>query len=178
MKRFTFDRQLAARRAMFALLLVLAALLQHTRGVLPAIGRADCFLLLPLCVAIAMHEGSVVAMLFGAFGGALWDFAAPSGDGFYAAALCLLCFLCGALCSFLLRVNLRSFLLLCALGGALLALAHWFFFLRLTGIDPVGALLTGRELPSLLYTLAVSPVCYGAVKAVCRKRKHTLTVDR
>ena len=98
MTRFTFDRQLALRRAMFALLLVLAALLQHTKGALPAIGGANCFLLLPLCVAIAMREKSLVAMAFGVLGGALWDFASPSGDGFYAAALCLLCFVCGALC--------------------------------------------------------------------------------
>ena len=151
---------------MYALLLVLAALLQHTRGALPQIGAASCFLLLPLCVAIAMREGSVIAMLFGVFGGALWDFASPSGDGFYAAALCLICFVCGALCSFVLRVNLRSFLLLCVCAALLLGLARWFFFLFLPGIDTDTALLFGRVVPSLIYTLALSPAAYGIVKII------------
>lgn len=166
MTRFTFDRQLAIRRAMYALLLVLAALLQHTRGALPSVGGANCFLLLPLCTAISMREKSLVAMAFGVFGGALWDFASPSGDGFYAAALCLLCFVCGALCSFVLRVNLRSFLLLCACAGMLLMFAHWFFFLCLPGVDGAGRLLLRRELPSLVFTLAVSPLCYWLVKGL------------
>ena len=169
MTRFTFNRSLAKRRAMYALLLVLAALLQHTKGVLPVLGTASAGLLLPLCVAISMREGSLIAMLFGVFGGALWDFAAPSGDGFYAAALCLLCFVCGALCSFLLRVNLRSFLLLCVGAGVLLFTARWFFFRFLTGIDPNGALLFSRELPSLLYTLVLSPLCYWSVKATAMR---------
>ena len=154
---------------MLALLLVLAALLQHTKGALPVIGGANCFLLLPLCVAIAMREKSLVAMAFGVLGGALWDFASPSGDGFYAAALCLLCFVCGALCSFVLRVNLRSFLLLCACAGLLLVLAHWFFFLYLPATGDAKALFR-HELPSLVYTLAVSPLCYWVVKAVSKAR--------
>ena len=166
MTRFTFDRQLAIRRAMYALLLVFAALLQHTKGVIPAIGNARCFLLLPLCVAVAMREKSLVAMLFGAFAGALWDYASPSGDGFYAAALCLLCFACGVLCSFLLRVNLRSFLLLCACAGLLLMFAHWLFFLCIPDVGSSVSLLFRRVLPSFLFTLAVSPVCYGLVKAI------------
>ena len=155
---------------MFALLLVFAALLQHTKGVLPVIGGANCFLLLPLCVAISMREKSLVAMAFGVLGGVLWDIVSPSGDGFYAAALCLLCFVCGALCSFLLRVNLRSFLLLCACAGLLLTLAHWFFFLCLPAIGSAGELLLRRELPSLVYTLAVSPLCYWVVKAVSKAK--------
>lgn len=165
MRRFTFDRQLAKRRAVFALLLVLAALLQHTRGLLPVFGGASLLLLLPMSVAIAMFEGSVIAMLFGVFAGALWDFASPFADGFYAAALCLICFVCGALCSFLLRVNLKSFLLLCFCALALLLLSQWFFLSFLTGADRSGTLLLHNALPTLLFTLAVSPLCYGAAKA-------------
>lgn len=162
---------------MYALLLLLAALLQHTRGGLLSLGAANCFLLLPLCVAVAMREKSLVAMAFGIFGGALWDFASPSGDGFYAAALCLLCFVCGVLCSFVLRVNLRSFLLLCAGAGLLLTLAHWLFFLCLPGIENDGSLLLRRELPSFFFTLAVSPLCYWLVKVI-RNSEFTATQRR
>ena len=109
---YTFDKQKLIRRAIFGLLLVACALLQHTRGAFLHIGNVHAWLLVPAVVAIAMQERAVPATLFGAFAGALWDYAHTGADGAFAFWFALLAFVCSTLVTFWVRNNLPAALVL------------------------------------------------------------------
>ena len=85
--KFADNKNLYIRRALFAVLIVLTAVFQHTKGAVPSIFGARAFLLIPLAVCISMFEKSMGGLSFGILAGILWDAATVRGDGFYAIML-------------------------------------------------------------------------------------------
>ena len=166
--KFTFEKELYIKRAILALLVVAVALLQHTAGSVISIGSAKAWLMIPLVIAISMCEKSVVAMLFGVFGGILWDFASASGDGFFAIVLCISCFVCSMLVSFVMRNNLPACLILTFFSLLFCTAAHWFGFILLKGIDGSVGILLKYYLSSALFTMIFSPLFYYLVRAISR----------
>ena len=169
--KFTFEKELYIKRAIFALLVVLAALLQHTAGSAFSIGYAKAWILVPLVVAISMYEKSVVAMLFGVFAGILWDFASVSGDGFFAIVLCVCGFVCSMLVSFIIRNNLPACLILTFFSLLFCTAVHWFGFVFLRGIDGSFAILIRYYLSSAAFSMLFSPVFYYLIGAISRAFK-------
>ena len=168
MTRFTWDKQLAKRRAAFALLVVLAALLQSTKGVLPVISGARAFLMVPLCMAIAMTETAVAAMLFGVLGGVLLDICSAGGDGFFAVTLCVLCFVCSTLVSFCFQNNLPACLLLNAAALLVCISAHWVLFVLFKGYEGAGGIFLHHYLAGAFYSLLFAPLAFWLVRAIKR----------
>ena len=164
--RFTFEKQRAVKRLVFAALIVLTALFQHTRGLMPQIGTARAWLLIPLLAAISLQETNVAAMLFGTFAGLLWDFASPSVDGYYAILFCVLSFVSGTLAAFFLRRNFTSCLLVTAVWLAVTALTHWTFFIVLGGVDHATRILLRLELASCVYTFCFAPLYYFLISGL------------
>ncbi len=170
--RLTFEKERTIKRAVFALLVLLTALFQHTKGAFPTIGGAAAWLMVPLLSAIALQESSVAAMAFGVFGGLLWDVASPAADGYFAIMFCILTFVSSTLASFLLQRNLPTCLLVTGVWLCLFALTHWLFFVVLRGYDAAGMLLLRRYLPSMLYTFCLTPLYYFLVAAVSAPAKR------
>ena len=73
---------LLKRRLIIAAVIVICALLQTTIGYFPSIFGIHFFLLVPLCVCIAVFEGERWGAAFGIFAGALWDLSHGGGDGY------------------------------------------------------------------------------------------------
>lgn len=154
------------RRALLALLVLLTALFQNTRGALPAIGNAKAMPLIVLAATLGLFERSLAGLFFGAFAGALWDMASADTDGFFTLLLCAVGFLSGVLSSFVLRNNIFSALLLSGSSTAICLLLHWFGFVYVKGYDPAAALLVSRYLPSAIYTFLFTFVCYYLVRGI------------
>lgn len=158
--RFTFEKERFFRRLVFVLLIVLTALVQHTRGLTPQIGAARPWLLIPLLAAISLRETNVAAMLLGTLAGLLWDFASASMDGYYAILFCILSFAGSTLASFFLRRNFTACLLVTAVWLILTAATHWLFFVVLAGADHTVRILLRLEVASALYTFCFTPLYY------------------
>lgn len=168
MKRF-FESEKGRRfveRAIFAFLVLLTALFQNTRGALPTFASARAMPLLVLVAVLGLFERSLAGLFFGAFAGALWDMASADTDGFFTVLLCAVGFFSGVLSSFLLRNNIFSALLLSGASTALCLLLHWFGFVYVKGYDPTARLLTGNYLPSCIYTVLFTFICYYLVRGV------------
>lgn len=159
-------KSLYIRRSLLALLVVLTALFQNTKGALPSVSGAKAMPLVVLVAVIALFERSLAGFVFGFLAGALWDFAVSDGDGFFAVVLCLVGFLCGAASSFLLRTNVFSALAVSSVSVVVVLCSYWFCFLFLKGYDPSAKLLVGFYLPSCLYTLVFSPIYYYLIKGL------------
>ncbi len=158
---YTFDKQKLIRRAIFGLLLVACALLQHTRGAFLHIGNVHAWLLVPAVVAIAMQERAVPATLFGAFAGALWDYAHTGADGAFAFWFALLAFVCSTLVTFWVRNNLPAALVLSGAALVLTAVLQWFCFVVLPEQGSAAAVLFGHALPSAVFSFLFSvPLCW------------------
>ncbi|MBR3553809.1 MAG: rod shape-determining protein MreD [Clostridia bacterium] len=164
--RFTFEKERFFRRLAFVILIVVTALFQHTRGVMPQIGAARAWLLVPLVASISLRETNVAAMLLGTLAGLLWDFASPSMDGYYAILFCILSFVTGTLASFFLRRNFTACLLVTAVWLVLTGVMHWAFFIALGGMDHAVRILLRLELASCVYTFCFTPLYYFIVSGM------------
>lgn len=176
LKRF-FESEKGKRfiqRAVFALLVLLTALFQNTRGALPVFGNAKAMPLVVLAAVLGLFERSLAGLFFGAFAGALWDTASADTDGFFTLLLCVIGFLSGVLSSFVLRNNIFSALLLSGASTVLCLLFHWFGFVYVKGYDPSAALLLSHYLPSCIYTFLFTFIYYYLVRGI----KNALTIPR
>ena len=162
----TFDKQTLLRRTIYGLLLMLCALLQHTRGVFLHFGAVHAWLLAVAVVLISMQEKSVPALLFGAFAGVLWDYAGVQKDGFFAVWLALLAFVCSTLVTFWVRNNFRAALLLSGCAMVLTALFHWICFVVIPGAGDAVYVLLHFSLPSALYSFLFTAPLYWLVRRI------------
>ena len=173
---YTFDKQKLLRRVIFGLLLVVCALLQHTRGAFVHFGSVHAWLLVPALVAVAMQERSVPATLFGAFAGVLWDYARVGADGFFALWFALVAFLCSTLVTYWVRNNLPAALVLSGAALSLTAVLQWFCFVVLPGQGSAAAVLFGSTLPSALFSFLFAPLLYWLVRRTAKTFSNQATV--
>ena len=165
---YTFDKQKLLRRVIFGLLLVVCALLQHTRGAFVHFGSVHAWLLVPALVAVAMQERSVPATLFGAFAGVLWDYAHVGADGVFALWFALLAFVCSTLVTFWVRNNLPAALVLSGAALCLTAVVQWFCFVVLPGQGSAAAVLFSHALPSALFSFLFAPLLCWLVQRAAK----------
>ena len=78
--RFKRNMELAGKWGIYGLLLLAAAVLQTTPGLLN-IGSVKPVFILPVCLAVALCEGPYAGALFGAVGGLVWDLSAGRTTG-------------------------------------------------------------------------------------------------
>ncbi len=152
----------------YGLLLLLAALLQMTPRLLPAVCGARPLLLVPLVVCIALFTGPMGGAAAGVAAGLLWDVFSERLFGFNALLLLVAGCACGLLVRLLLRNNLWTALLLCAGAGLFQVLCDWFFNYALLAYERPFTVLAISYLPNLLYTLILSPLLYAMTYGVTK----------
>lgn len=164
-------RILWLRRAIFAVFILVAYLLQNTPGFFPAIFGVRAYFLISLTVCLGLFERELTGAVFGAFAGALWDIAAPGGDGFYAILLMLIGMLCGILVNTIMRNNLITAMLLNLVAHLLYVSLYVVIFVLAAGVDSAGWLLVRYYLPSVLYSILFTPIVYLSVRAVMNRTR-------
>ena len=152
----------AAKYTIYCLFMLALYILQTTPGFL-SIGGLKPNFVIPVAMAIAVCEGDFPGGIFGAVAGILCDFSATSLFGFQAAILLACCTAAGLLTVYLLRPTIVNFILLLAaallIHGMLIYLLNFYMW----GYEDVILVLTRRILPSIIYTLLLSPLPFLAV---------------
>lgn len=164
--KFSNNKNLYLRRALFALLIIFTAAFQHTFSQDISFMGARAMVLIPLAVSIAVFERSLGGLLFGAFCGILWDFATVRADGFYSVLLACVGFFAGAAITYFFRNNIFSALLLSASASVAVNVIYWFIFVFIKGYEGGGDVLFSFYLPSALYTAVFTLFYYFAVKLI------------
>ncbi len=164
------------RKILLLALVAVTALFQHTDGAIPVLFGTRAMLLVPLVVAIAVHERSMNGLIYGALAGILWDFATVRGDGFFSVGLCGIGFICGCLVTYIMRNNLVTSLLLSGASIFAVNTVYWFMFIFRKGYEGAADVLFGYYLPSVLYTLIFGVVYYylvGFIHKATAKKKNS-----
>ncbi|MBQ8182816.1 MAG: rod shape-determining protein MreD [Clostridia bacterium] len=158
------------RFLIYALLIAGAALIQNSPYIIPEIFGARAFILLPVCVSIAMFEREIAAAVFGVFAGVLWDICIGK-DGFNAFVLILI----GAVCSLLISHFMRNNILTALVLGVGSVVSYCIIYVVVNLIfggagASVGQLFT-FYLPSGIYTAVFIPVFYFPVSWIYNSHK-------
>lgn len=164
------NKQKYIRFCIYALLITLVALIQNSPYILPEIFGARAFILIPLCVSIAMFEREIAAAVFGVFAGILWDICSVK-DGFNSIVLLLICAVCSLLIIRLMRNNILTALVLGA--GSLVSYCLIYIIINLFfsgATASIGQIFT-FYLPSCIYTLAFVPVFYFPISWIFSSHK-------
>jgi len=126
-------------------------------------------LIIPLAIAVAMHERELGASIFGAVCGLVIDIACGRLFGFSGIWLLPGCLAASLLVSNLIKTNLLNFLWLNASVCTLMKLAEYFFGYILWDVENSHLILTGFIIPAHLSAVIVSPLIYFGVRLVSTK---------
>ncbi|MBO4445347.1 MAG: rod shape-determining protein MreD [Clostridia bacterium] len=159
-------------RTLFALLVLVCAMLQNTPHLTLTILGSHPLILIPLVVFIGMFEKAIVAALYGMFAGILWDVTVAAGDGYNALILMLFATVASVLISYLMRNNISTALLLSLSAIVIYLLLHWFIFVVCSGATGGFITLVTFYLPTAVYTAVFAPLIYILLRAVLRKIKE------
>ena len=167
---FKFEKELYIKRILFLILISITAVFQNT-PVLPVLGNAHAWVLIPLVVSIAMNEKSVPSMFFGILAGVLWDFASEAIDGYYAIVFCVIAFTCSMLVNFVMRNNIMSALLLSFVAVGAVTLLNWLLFVVFKHYGSNSYTLLNYYIPSGVYTFVFTPISYYITLAISKRFK-------
>ncbi len=171
--KFSENRKIFIRRALLLVLLVFTAVFQHTDGAIPPLFGTKAMLLVPLTVAIAVHERSITGLVYGTLAGILWDCATVRGDGFFSVYLAVIGFLAGCLVTHLMRNNIFTDLIISLFSISAVNVTYWLVFIHLKGYEGSVQVLFSYYLPSVLYTMVFAFVYYYIVGLI-----HKATVPK
>ncbi len=150
---------------LFAVVLV-AALLQNTQGLLPEFLGARVFWLLPLTVCIGMFDGELSGLIYGAIGGAFWDVCSASPDGFCTFYLALAGCVSGLLVRFFVRKKMLAQYCITAVVSVLFCVLYWLFTVCIPVGDRDSQKLLGFYLPAAVVSTLFSFICYFSVSKI------------
>lgn len=153
----------------YCLILLLCNLLQNIRGLSLELNGARCFILLPAAIILAMGEDEIIGGFLGLFAGLLWDLTSSVHMGFNSIFIALLCFLASALITYIVRNIFITNLIASAVTIILYGLIYWLIFIIIKGVDGGEMTLFTFYIPSMLYTIAITPIVYALLKPVKKK---------
>lgn len=166
MKIEAHRKNLIRRRLCLALIILAVSVLQNSEPPFPPqICGARTFLLIPVVVCVSMFERDVFGAAFGLFAGALWDVFA-SGADFNALYLLTVGFACGSLINSIMRNNLVTASILSFSAVLFYVLGYWLFHFVFAGLEGSVRLLLRYYLPDVLYTSALIPPAFFAVRRI------------
>lgn len=163
------------RYALFALVIIIAHLLQNALMIFPEIAGVRPALLISVAVCIAMFEGEVIGAIAGIFAGALWDTVTVTADGYNALYLMVACAVCGFLLRVFMRNNIITYIMMNCAITILYFVTYVLFFITARGIDGSMPLLVRYYFPMAVYSLLLTPLWYVIIRAICRKFTYNYT---
>lgn len=165
------------KRAVWALLISAAFLLQSTDGISPKIGNIPVTAVLPVLSVICMFEKEKTACWYGLFAGLLMDVVSPSMVGYNALILLILSTGIGFLSTNYLRNTLLTNLLV---GFAFVFLnrsLYWLFFIEFKQLANAGGTYLTVYLPSIFIDWILIIPTFFIIRAINLKLKPKLNGD-
>lgn len=167
--KFQNSNMLTVRRIVFSLMIIFAAVLQNSKGMIFKVCDVNAMILIPLIVCIASFEKSVASMLFGLFAGVLWDMYSFQTDGFFSLMLTSIGFFTAIIILFYMRNNVITAFILSFVSAFMCNTFYWLVFVLLKGYDFSFYIYLRYYLPSALYSSLYVFVFYYAVKWIYGK---------
>lgn len=149
-------------------LLILFYSLQTTPNLFEIFGIKPV-LVLPLVVCVCMYEGVMTSTIYAMVAGLLWDISSDKLFGFNAIILLSCGMLISLVCIYYLRtklINSAGFVLLTALIQGFLDFTFYYAIWDYTGSSII---LFQRILPTIIYTVIVSPIFYFTIRAISKR---------
>ncbi len=162
-------RDKTIKYTVYCLVLTAAAILQNVFAARLEIFGARCFIVLPVAVIIALYEHEWAASLLGLFAGAMLDMFSAQHRGYSCFFLMLACFTLSALVEYLFRNNFQFSMLASAAVIIIYVLLYWILYVLIPSKEGAGTVLAHFYIPSIIYTLAVTPVIYLALTALQKR---------
>lgn len=160
------NKNIYIRRSLYAAVIIIAAMLQNTRGLFPEIFGVRAMLLIPAVVCIGMHERNIAGLFFGLFAGLLWDAFSAGPQNLNAILLSAAGYFCGLLIGTVMRNNIMTALLLSTGCIFIYNTVYWLFAYVVKGYDNAFGVYLKFYLPSVLYTVILMPVFYYIVRTI------------
>ncbi len=151
--------------SLYALLLILCAVLQTTPGLLQ-IGSVKPIFILPLCVAVAAYEGEFAGALFGMVGGLMWDYTAGVIVGIFAILMLVFCFLVSLMVQMYLRCTKFNYFLICVVCNTLVLSVNFMFFYYMPGYENAWYEYGSVVIPMIFYGALLSMPLFGVVRDI------------
>lgn len=126
-------------------------------------------ILIPVAVCIAMSHNELLAGILGAVCGLIIDMTCGTIIGINGVLLTVFCVVISLLCMHFIKNNLVDAVLLTGGVAVLQALYVFFFNYVLWGEKNYKAVLTTTLIPSVVWTILVSPVVYLLLKLIISK---------
>ncbi|MBQ9743414.1 MAG: rod shape-determining protein MreD [Ruminococcus sp.] len=127
--------------------------LSGTPGFMPSIMGVKPIILLPVALTIAVFEGEVPAMLYGALCGALCDIGSGTDLGLYTLTLTIMCFVLGYCASNFFVANFLNTSIIGVFCLAALFALHFFVFCVIPEVPDLREMFLRRYLIRYIYTL-------------------------
>ncbi len=166
-------RKLIIRRTLFAVMLVLCAVLQNTPGLLPEPFGARQLGTVIIIVCISMFERETCGMFFGLFAGVMLDVTGGT-QGINAILLTIFGYFCGLLVNNLIRNNVFTALLFSSAALLIYIGVYWLVTVVFSGAGDAGAVLLKFYLPSFVYTIVFLPFWFWIVRMIYRRFPSTV----
>ena len=145
--------------AFYAFLLLGFCLVQFTPDVMDLLGIKPV-LIVPLVVIVAAFREELGSVIFAAVAGLIWDTYTSTPFGFNAFILAVFAAVVSLLVLYLVRNNLLNVLTMVLGAMILYELLRWLFFVVIFDSANAVQSLLGHTLPTVVYTMAVSPFLY------------------
>lgn len=162
-------RRKITKTIIYILIIAAAAIIQNTNGLTIEIGGARCFLLLPVTIMIGMGEDEGFAGILGLIGGLFWDLNSAVHFGFNAAFMCIACFCCAALVTYIIRNTFISNFVFSTLSALAYAFLYWLFFIIIKGVRGAELSLFSFYLPSAIYTMIATPFIWFFINRIKKR---------
>ncbi len=157
------------RYMVYAVILLLAHILQNSLPIFPEILAVRPVLLISAAVCMSMFEGELVGSIAGLVAGALWDTVTATADGYNAFYLMVACAVCGVMLRIFMRNNIITYIMMNTGVTMVYFLSYVLFFITARGIDGGTEMLLRYYLPMSIYSLLLTPIWYVIIRAVNRK---------
>ena len=156
------------KRILLLGIVIFAAMLQNTDGLLPVIAGARIFILIPVVVCIGMCEGEISGLAYGLAGGAFWDVCASGPDGFHGFYLALTGCIAGVLVHFVMRNRLLTQYCISTIASLVYSVGYWYITVYSQTGDMNYNKLLGFYLPGAVVTTAISFAAYYLIRYISR----------
>ena len=162
------------KMSIYGAFLLLFYVLQTTPGFLTFWG-AKPLLVLPFAICIAMMDGELVGGLFGLAAGVLCDTSGITLFGINSLLYMAACMAVGLLVIYYMQPSRLNSLIFTGTTMVLRQLFEYFFYYVMWGYEDISIILLRHMLPTVLLTLAVTPLMYELVRliyAYYRRKLH------
>jgi len=168
---------LTAKYTIYALVLLMLYVLQTTPGLFVNF-NAGPILVIPAAIAIAMCEGELTGGFYGAFAGLLWDdMTGRLLFGFHGLFTAFFCIVAGLLVIHLMHCNFRNAMLFVAVAMLATGSLEFFFGYGMWGHENVWMVYVFHTLPTIAYTIIVTPLLFWMMRKIYRKCQKSLERD-